>query len=105
MSVYENSQNPHLNRKTEIENFLRNNALEYVSAVEKDVIRVEADKIIATGVKTKDAYHAACAIHARCDYLITTDDRFLALQHDKIEMINPVVFVYKWESLCIVPQK
>ncbi len=105
MSVYENSQNPHLNRKMEIENFLRNNAQEYVSASEKDVIRLEADKIMATGIKAKDALHAACAIYAKCDYLITTDDRFVVLKHDKLELINPVVFVYKWEGLCTAQQK
>lgn len=105
MSVYENSQNPHMNRKTEIENFLRNNAREYVSASAKDVIRQEADKIIATGIKAKDALHAACALYAKCDYLVTTDDRFLALKYGTLEMINPVAFVYKWESLCTAPQK
>ena len=51
-----------------------------------------------TGVKMKDAYHVACAIHASCDCFLTTDDRILKYHTDEIEIINPVDFVRNWNQ-------
>lgn len=33
-------------------------------------------KIMGYNIAYKDATHAACAIYANCDYLLTTDIRF-----------------------------
>ena len=42
----------------------------------------------------KDATHAACAIFAGCDYLLTTDIRFQKrYKGTEIKIINPVEFV------------
>ena len=57
-----------------------------------------ATEIMQTGIKYIDASHAACAIIADCDYLITTDKRLLKYKSDKINIINPVDFIRVWED-------
>ena len=51
------------------------------------------DEIEATGVKSADATHIACAILAECDYMLTTDDRLLRYKNEKIKIVNPTEFV------------
>ena len=48
---------------------------------------------MATGVKSADAHHAASAIIAGCDYLLTTDDRLLKYSTDKIQVVDPIEFI------------
>ena len=62
----------------------------------KDVKKI-ADGIIATGVKTADAYHVACAILADSDYFLTTDDRLLKYKTDKLQIMDPTEFIREWE--------
>ena len=52
-----------------------------------------AKEITATGVKSADAIHTACAILANCDYLLTTDDRLLKYKSEQIEIIDPIEFI------------
>ena len=52
-----------------------------------------AEEISATGVKAADSIHTACAILARCDYLLTTDDRLLKYRTDKIKIVDPTEFI------------
>ena len=51
------------------------------------------NQIMAEGLKTADASHVACAIHAGCDYFITTDDRILKLKDNRIIVISPLDFL------------
>ena len=62
----------------------------------KDVKKI-ADGIIATGVKTADAYHVACAILADSDYFLTFDDRLLKYKTDKLQIMDPTEFIREWE--------
>ena len=48
-----------------------------------------------TGVKEKDAAHIACALLAGCEYFITTDDRLLKYENDRIGIVTPVEFLRK----------
>ena len=48
---------------------------------------------MATGIKSMDAYHVACAIALKCDYFITTDDRILKYRDDRIKIISPIQFI------------
>ena len=53
----------------------------------------------------KDALHLACAIHNKCDYFITCDDRFIRTITKNqeflkdvigdIQMFNPIDFIRK----------
>lgn len=98
MLEYENSCNPHQNRKTYIENFLRlayiNIDWEKENEVKKMALQIQAD-----GIHTKDAIHIASAIIARCDYFLTTDDKLLKYKCDKIVILSPVAFLIEWENV------
>ena len=51
-----------------------------------------------TGVKEKDAYHVACAIVAKCNYFITTEDRLLKYQSEKVDLVTPEEFIRRMEA-------
>ncbi|SOD17489.1 hypothetical protein SAMN06298224_2867 [Fibrobacter sp. UWB16] len=72
---YENSCNPYTDRKFAITKFLNDNVFDYVGNDKSDLIATNAKKIMATGVKMKDACHIACAELMNCDYLLSTDKR------------------------------
>jgi len=48
---------------------------------------------LLTNTKEKDAYHVACAVMAECDYFVTTDDRLLKFQSEKIKLVTPGEFI------------
>lgn len=95
---YENSNNRSLQKKMAIEKFMKDYASFYVSNRSEDVIRECADEIMKTGVKEKDAYHVACAILAECKYFVTTDDRLLKYQSEKIILVTPGEFIRRMEE-------
>jgi predicted nucleic acid-binding protein len=88
---YENNMNPYELRKTVISDFLQY-ASEYVD--KSNGVTELAREFSQKGLKTKDASHLACAIYAKCDYLITTDDRFLRYKDERIRIISPVDFLF-----------
>jgi predicted nucleic acid-binding protein len=46
------------------------------------------------GIKMKDAAHLACAIKAKCDYLLTTDDKFIKkYTGNEIIVCNLLIFL------------
>jgi len=45
-----------------------------------------------------DSLHIACAIYAKCDYFISTDDRILKYKDNKIMIIDPIDFIKIWEG-------
>jgi predicted nucleic acid-binding protein len=48
---------------------------------------------MATGIKTKDALHIACAILANSDAFITTDDKILRrYKKSDIKICKPITF-------------
>jgi len=64
----------------------------------KEQVNELAKEISATGAKTADAIHTACAILAECDYLLTTDDRLLKYKSERIEIIDPIEFIKRIEG-------
>ena len=95
---YENSQNPFEIRKRSISEFIQKNTIEYIDIDKAEDIKRKADEIMKTGVKTKDAYHVACAIYANCDYFFTTDDRLLKYATDEMQIVNPIDFIKEREG-------
>ena len=89
---YENSRNPHISRRNTIEDFFQN-ASAYIGAERNNEILVLAKQIQASGIKTADACHIACAELSECDYFLTTDDRVLKYKTDKVTIVNPVQFI------------
>ena len=92
---YENDSNPYLERKTSIEDFFRYAIMDVDETPEILSIAAAARK---TGLKTKDSIHVACAIVASCDYLITTDSRFLKYNDSRIKVLNPMEFILEMEG-------
>jgi len=86
----ENSDNPFALRQTAIKDFFKYAVL---NVEESNEIISVAQKIKQTGLKTKDSLHIACAIVAQCDYFLSTDDRLLKYQDNKIRIINPINFI------------
>lgn len=95
---FENSNNRSVQKKLAIEKFMKEYAALYVSnKKEKDIENI-ADAIMETGIKEKDAYHVACAVIAGCDYFVTTDDRLLKYQSEKIRLVTPGEFIRRVEA-------
>ena len=94
MLDYECSRNPHEMRRTTIRSFLDKNTVVYLDEANyKEQVDGLAKEITATGVKSADAIHTACAILANCDFLLTTDDRLLKYKSERIEIIDPIEFI------------
>ena len=87
---FENNDNPYDLRKIVIKNFLKN-ASEYVD--NSEMVLSLAREITTKGIKTKDASHLACAIAAKCDYFLTTDNKLLKYKDNRIQIINPLEFI------------
>ena len=95
---YENSRNRSMQKKMTIEKFMNDYSTVYVSNKnEKDIVDM-ADLIMSTGIKEKDAYHVACAVMADCEYFITTDDRLLKYQSERINLVTPGEFIRRMEA-------
>ena len=93
---YENNDNPYVERKFAIENFLR---YATVNIDESDEVLDIANAAKITGLRSKDALHVACAIIAECDYFVTTDSRLLKYVDSRIKVVSPVEFVIETEGL------
>lgn len=95
---FENSNNRSIQKRMAIEKFMKDYATLYVSNKHSDKFAEIADSIMETGVKEKDAYHVACALMAECDYFVTTDDRLLKFQSEKIKLVTPGEFIRRMEA-------
>ena len=94
---FENSNNRSIQKRMAIEKFMKDYSTLYVSNKHGDMLAEIADSIMETGVKEKDAYHVACALMAECDYFVTTDDRLLKYQSEKIKLVTPGEFIRRME--------
>ena len=97
--IFENSKNPYELRKRTILRFVKENVNSYVDIDSADKVKALAEEIIATGIKTADAYHVACAILSESDCFLTTDDRLLNYTTDKVRIEDPTQFIREWEVL------
>ena len=89
---YENQFNPFEERKNTIDKW-KSRAI--VDVVETANIVNNAELIRNLGAKSKDALHVACAVEAKCDYFLSTDDSLLKKLSgfDKIKVGNPLSFL------------
>ncbi|OIO17396.1 MAG: PIN domain protein [Ignavibacteria bacterium CG1_02_37_35] len=89
---FENSANPFEIRREAI-SLWKDIAEVYV--YENAEILTFAKDIARLTIKSKDALHIACAIYAKCDYFITTDDLVIKkmTNNDTIKVVNPFDFI------------
>ena len=97
--LFENSRNPHETRRNIILDFVKENISSYVDVDRGDEVKSLADGMIASGIKTADAHHLACAIIGGADYFLTTDNRLLKFNADRITPLDPVTFIRQLEEL------
>lgn len=97
MLEYENGKNKLGKRKQVIAEFMESNESYYVEIERDSDVAKIAESIMQTGVKEKDAFHVACAILAKCDYFITTDDRLLKYQDGGLSLVTPGEFIRRME--------
>jgi predicted nucleic acid-binding protein len=97
MSDAENDENPTEDKRKAIEPW-RKIAKEYCSA--SDTILAKSREFMKLGMRHKDAIHLACAVHCNCDYILTTDKKFLNKngQVSEIEIVNPITFLLETEE-------
>lgn len=88
----ENSANPDLNRKVAIAGWQQ---IGVVDMSVNELVEQKAITLSKIGVKPMDALHVACAIEARAEYFLTTDNALLRkmAKHDSIRVVDPVDFV------------
>ena len=98
MLRYENEQNPYEIRKQAITEYIQNNTSIYIDYDKMEEVIKEAETIMETGIKQKDAIHVATAIIAGCDCFLTTDIRLLKYKTDKIAIENPIDFIQRMEG-------
>ena len=98
MLDYENAKNRFWHKRQAISEFLNENEAYYVSQDRNEEAIQIAEEIKKTGVKNADALHVACAILAKSNYFITTDDRLLKYRSEKVEIVTPGEFVRRLEE-------
>ena len=85
--------NPKKDNRISIGNFIDSYESVYVNENQHKVVADVAESFISQGIKDKDAFHVACAILAKCDYFITTDDRLLKCVTNELQVVNPMEFI------------
>lgn len=98
MLDYENSKNRFNHKKQAILKFMTSNESHYIGEDRNREVLDIAKEIVKTGVKNADALHVACAVLAGSDYFITTDDRLLRYQSEKIQIVTPGEFIRRLEA-------
>jgi predicted nucleic acid-binding protein len=95
---FENEANPFFERKFTIEKW---KDLSIIDIEENSVILSKAMDFVGRGLKPKDALHVACAIAAKCDFFLTTDDAIQKKMkgNDEVGIFNPVEFIKIIEQL------
>lgn len=89
---YENSKNPFQERREQIVKW-RAYAIEDIKE-NKEIVKV-ATMINQYGIKKLDSLHIACAIKAKADYFLTTDDGLLrkTILVKGIKITDPIGFI------------
>lgn len=93
ISRYENNENPDMISGISIADFFHRASI-YIGADNFADICSKADELMKTNIKMKDAVHLACAIKAKCNYFLTTDDKLIKRYCEKeIIVCNPITFL------------
>ena len=89
---YENNRNPYIERKVRIHGW-KKYAIQDIE--ENPELLKTANLLNQIGIQKIDSLHIACAVFAKCDYFLTTDDKILqrADQIDYIKINDPIDFI------------
>ena len=92
MLHYENYRKKDAEKRDKIDLFIKTYRKIYIGVEFVDELKILSEKIIATGIKVKDAYHIASSILANCDYFVTVDKKILKYSSEKVKIINLAEF-------------
>ena len=99
MTEYENSQNSDAMKREAIKEYQEEHNTSYVPIERREELQQKIAEIMGYNIGYKDATHAACAIYAECDYLLTTDIRFQKrYKGGEVKILNPLEFVHLVEE-------
>ncbi|KKO18198.1 MAG: PIN domain protein [Candidatus Brocadia sp.] len=90
---YENSKNPYEERKFRIRGWAK---YALINIKENAEIIKRTNLLNQKGFRKLDSLHIACAITAKCDHFLSTDDKILSLSktlEGKIKVTDPIVFI------------
>ena len=89
---YENNKNPYLDRKLQIGDWKQYADMDIE---ESEELIAHAHSLQKLGLGKLDSMHVACAIQAKCDYFLTTDDKILKRysQVSEVAVTDPIVFI------------
>lgn len=89
---YENNKNPYKERKYRIEIWRKYAKIDVQES--KELLKM-AESLSRKGLKKIDSLHIACAVLAKCDYFLTTDDNILKISKriDNININDPIGFI------------
>jgi len=94
---FENSNNPFIERKTEIKKWKE---LSVSDIGETDTIIDRMNKLCTLGIKTLDSLHISCSIEQNCSYFLTVDKGILkkAQYIKEIKVLSPIEFIIEMEE-------
>ena len=94
MLDYENSKNTDETKRKVIHDYQKQYHSYYVPIERRESLQDKINEIMSYGIHYKDATHVACAIYAGCEYLLTTDIKFMKhYKGTEIQIVNPVTFI------------
>jgi predicted nucleic acid-binding protein len=93
MLHYENNANPYDERRAAIGKWEH---IAKESIVLSERIKRCAENLTRMRIKTKDAYHLACAIEGRASFFITTDKKLLNKEIPGIIVFSPIRFLERY---------
>ena len=88
----ENAANPDSNRKATVGDWQK---IGFIDVSVSNQVENVAVKLSQIGIKPMDALHVACAIEAKAEYFLTTDNALLRkmAKHDTLHVLDPVDFI------------
>lgn len=94
---YENNMNPFEERRNSIGKW---KDYSETDVNENNEITHRAGQLVNIGLRSKDSLHISCAVHADCDYFLTTDDKILNKSHlvEEIKITDPIDFIREFEK-------
>lgn len=94
---YENNMNPFEETRNSIGKWKDHSETD---VNEDNEITHRASQLLNIGLRSKDSLHISCAVHADCEYFMTTDDKILNKSHlvKEIKIIDPIYFIREFEK-------
>jgi len=89
---FENSKNPFEEQRIRISGWKKYATVDI--GEESDVLE-KANLLNEEGLKNLDSLHVACAIIAKCNYFLTTDDKVLKRENrtTEVRITDPIGFI------------